>query len=515
MSSKQHRSIGFVVPVLAAAVVVLLIVSAVSWPRLREAFDESPSGSEVSRTSAEDHDHAAHDHGDHEGHDHDDHDHEGHDHAGHDHEGHVEEESVELSEAARANLGLRTQALKLGDFDEHMDIPAAVVDWPGRTHVTVTSPLTGVINSIQISRGELIRSGMPMFTLRLTHQDLVNTQERFLTALGQRDIERREIERLSEISSSGAIAGKRLIEREYERDRLLAELKVAKQSMLLHGLTEEQVRSIEQTRQLVREVTIHAPTLHADRSLHHDSLHSPDLGETAFRDDRFASMQPPSVAHDHVESEFLVTQLQVHRGDSVTAGQPLGRLSDYSEVLVEGFAYQRDAEVLRQVAQRDADVQAVFESRRGESTIVSGLKIAYIGNEVNLQSRALSFYVALENELERDQQVGAKKYVSWRFKPGQRLQLQIPVRQIEDVVVVPKNAVAEEGAERYVFIQYGDHFDRIPVHVAASDSMHVAIRPDERLRLGSQVVIDGAYQLQMAMKNRSGGAIDPHAGHSH
>ena len=217
-------------------------------------------------------------HDDHDGHDHatDSHDeHAGHGHEGHDHEGHSESESIELSDQARANMNLTTRPVQVGPFAESIEVPAVVAPWPGRTHVIVTSPLTGVINSISVARGELIRSGAPMFTLRLTHQDLVETQEQFLTALGQLDIEQREIERLTKIASSGAIAARKRIEREYERDKLLASLRAAKQSMLLHGLTKEQIDRIEETRELVREVTIYAPTLHADRSLHHDSLHTP------------------------------------------------------------------------------------------------------------------------------------------------------------------------------------------------------------------------------------------------
>ena len=101
----------------------------------------------------------------------------------------------------------------------------------------MTSPLTGVLNSILISRGELVKSGTPLFTLRLTHQDLVNTQETFLTKLGELDVEQREIERLSSIASSGAIAGKTLFTRKYERDKLMAGVRAARQAMLLHGLT--------------------------------------------------------------------------------------------------------------------------------------------------------------------------------------------------------------------------------------------------------------------------------------
>ena len=72
-----------------------------------------------------------------------------------------------------------------------------------------------------------------MFTLRLTHQDLVETQEQFLASLGELDVEKREVTRLTTLSDTGAVAGKTLLAREYERDKLMANLGAAKQSMLL------------------------------------------------------------------------------------------------------------------------------------------------------------------------------------------------------------------------------------------------------------------------------------------
>jgi hypothetical protein len=41
------------------------------------------------------------------------------------------------------------------------------------------------------------------------------------------------------------------------------------------------------------------------------------------------------------------------------------------------------------------------------------------------------------------------------------------------------------------------------------------IAADARVKPGEQYVVEGAYQMHLAMKNQSGGAIDPHAGHSH
>tara|TARA_R110002049_G_scaffold72490_1_gene186994 strand:- start:103644 stop:105164 length:1521 start_codon:yes stop_codon:yes gene_type:complete len=449
-------------------------------------------------------------------------------HAGHDHSSHGADagESIELSDQARKNLRLQTMRIAASRYTEYLEIPATVVDWPGQTHLAMTAPLTGVVNAIYVSRGELIRSGRELLTLRLTHQDLVNTQEEFLKSLGQVDVEQREIARLENIAKSGAVAGKTLIQREYERDKLLASVKAARQSMLLHGLSEPQINEIEQTRKLIREVKVYVPVLHADRSLHHDSIHPHDpsavpmppapLAQSQLSPTQLAAFaQPTPSDHEHIESEFVVTELAVNLGQSVVAGEHLGRMSDYSNVLVEGHAFQSDAETLRLAADSNLPLQAVFEPTGSQPIVVEDLHIAYIGNEIDRQSRSMPFFVPLKNEIERSEKRGAKQYVSWRYKPGQRLQLRVPSGGFDNVLVVPKDAVAEEGPERYVFIENGSHFERRSVHVLARDAISVAIANDGSVLPGQVIATRGAHQMQMALKNQAGGAIDPHAGHNH
>jgi len=105
--------------------------------------------------------------------------------------------------------------------------------------------------------------------------------------------------------------------------------------------------------------------------------------------------------------------------------------------------------------------------------------------------------------------------VTWRYKPGQRMQLLVPVEEWRDRIVLPPEAVAQDGLEHYVFMTHGDHVHRQPVHVEYRDPTAVVIADDGALSPGDQIAMTAAQQLQLALKNRSGGAIDPHAGHNH
>ena len=81
--------------------------------------------------------------------------------------------------------------------------------------------------------------------------------------------------------------------------------------------------------------------------------------------------------------------------------------------------------------------------------------------------------------------------------------------------MLPVDAVVKDGADWFVFRQNGKRFERIPVHVRHRDQRAVVIENDGTLYLGDIVAMKSAHQLQMALKNKSGGAVDPHAGHSH
>jgi hypothetical protein len=140
----------------------------------------------------------------------------------------------------------------------------------------------------------------------------------------------------------------------------------------------------------------------------------------------------------------------------------------------------------------------------------------YAASKIDPESRTLHFYVTLPNVIESDNELeDGRRFVSWRFRPGQRLQLQIPVETLPNRIVLPAGAIAQEGAETFVFTPNGDHFDRRAVHVEHKDQRTVVIANDGALFPGTGVVVSGAQQLQLQLKNKSGGGIDPHAGHSH
>ncbi len=483
--------VGFLV---GAATLDRWLPATQSWVRDTIAlFRSGEDGDQREAAHAEDDLHAGHDHGAHAGHD--------------------ETTSLELSAQARRNVGLsddQIRPIKLETFRKSITVPARIVEQPGRTRVQIATPMTGVIMHVHALEGEAVEPGSLLFQIRLTHEDLVKVQTEFLRTLGELDVEKREIERLTEVTRSGAVAGKVLLEREYAKDKLSALLSAQRESLRLHGLSENQVDQIVQERRLLRELQVFAPSIdgHPENEL---KLTESPL-QTVSWIHQAATDTSSRVKHT---GPLILEELKVHKGQAVESGETLGILTDYDELFVEGLAFEQDLNSLRRASDQNWKVDAIFQGTGAGRKILEGLEIAFLAHRVETDSRALNFYVRLPNEVVKDNRASGNRYIEWKYLPGQRLQLRVPVEEWLEQIVLPVDAVAREGAEYFVFQQNGDHFDRVPVHVKYKDQFSVVIANDGSVFPGDVVARTGAHQLQMALKNKSGGGVDPHAGHNH
>jgi multidrug efflux pump subunit AcrA (membrane-fusion protein) len=214
--------------------------------------------------------------------------------------------------------------------------------------------------------------------------------------------------------------------------------------------------------------------------------------------------------------QFVISQLDVVPGEAVQTGQTLCVLTDYSELYIEGQAFEYDADDIVRAAEEGLEVTAFPEQKGTRQPVgIRKLRISQVTNEIDRESRALHFYVDLPNEIARQSEQDGHKFMTWKYKPGQRMQLRVPVEEWKDVIVLPVDAIAQDGLETFVFVENGDHFDRQPVHVQYRDQFDAVIENDGSIFPGDLVAMNSAHQLQMAIKNKSGGGADPHAGHHH
>lgn len=434
-------------------------------------------------------------------------------HAGHEPAGGGD--SIELSPQAMKELGLTAETLKpirLESYRRSITVPGIVVERPGRTRVEASTPIAGVITHVHAVQGEAVAPGTLLFQMRITADALVSTQTELLRTVGELDVETREVARITKALETGAVANRILLERQYAKEKLESQLNAQREGLRLLGLSERQIEDIVVHRKVLKELQITAPE-HDDHS--EGEL---KLSETAIERAAFQSPPPAQETPDHRKEHGLLVlrEVRVHKGETVAAGQTLAVMTDNAELFVEGRAFEQDSRSMIEAARKDWKVSAIFDNPGGETATVEGLDFAYTGGDIDAVSRTLPFYVRLPNVIERTVKLpDGQQFIDWRYRLGQRLQLRIPIEEWTNRFVLPVDAVARDGLDSYVFRQSGKKFSRVRVTVEYRDQTSVVIADDSQLYPGNVVAVRGAHQLQMALKNRSGGGVDPHAGHTH
>ncbi|TWT67373.1 efflux RND transporter periplasmic adaptor subunit [Allorhodopirellula solitaria] len=434
-------------------------------------------------------------------------------HAGHDDDA----ASLVLSPQAQRNLGLSDEFLRpieLSDYRRSITVPAIIVPKPGRSSIIVSSPLNGVVTHVHAVTGEAVMPGDLLFEVRLTYEDLVETQTAYLKTMSEIAVEDREIERLEEVTRSGAVSGKLLLERRYAKEKLEAFAKSQREALRMHGLSDRQVQEIGENGKLLHNLKIVAPDV--DTHEHDDELQLTQIStrQVSFAQPAPTTSQPASdlgVNHD----PLVIDDLRIHKGQAITAGETLCALSDYSQLFIEGKAFENDAAAISNATQQGWRVDAVL-SNTSPREVVRDLKLVFVSNSIDPQSRTLSLFVELPNEVIRDEtNRDGQRFLAWKYRVGQRLELRVPVEQWEQQIVLPVDAVVESGADWFVFLQNGRNFTRVPVHVRYRGQNSVVIANDGSIYPGDVVAMKSAHRMQMAITNQSGGAVDPHAGHNH
>lgn len=427
--------------------------------------------------------------------------------ADHDHDAEGGEESIVLSDQARRNVKLRTGEAVLGEFWTSIAVPATVVEHPGRSHRTAAAPLAGVATRIFVHPGQLVRPGDPIAELELTGDAQASTQSDLLQVLREIEVNQAELERVERLVEEGSLPERNKLQLEYDRRRLDAQRQAKSQQLLVLGLSEDQVKELVQSRRLIRSFTVRAPEIESEVR----------EGRAAAAAARGGESEPPA-AGDAPEPDwsYTVETLDVFPGKRVQIGDELCSLAFHGVLYLEGRAFERESGLISKAMQRGWPVAARFEADRDGELRRANLKILYVDNVVDPVSRTVRFFLALPNDVLLDNPgPEGEVYRTWRFKPGQKAQLDVPTERLENVFVLPSDAVVRDGLEYYVFVADGKRLRRRAVVAAAVGKDAAAIANDGRLFPGETVALNNAYQLNLALKKARGQAGGGHGGHGH
>lgn len=405
---------------------------------------------------------------------------------------------LEISEQARKNLSLTSKAARPQTYWRSVLIPGEVADRPGLSDRGVTSPAVGVVTAIHAFPGDTMRPGQPLFTLRLFSEYLQSTQTQLFKARQETKIVQAEIDRLSGAVSTGAVSRSKMIELQSEASRQNTLIQASRQELLTRGLTPDQVAQIE-AGTFVSTIDVVAPPV-GDLSVFTEGSPSQTIQQFSFA----------GGAADDQGIAYEVQELSVELGQQVQAGQLLANLSNHQMLYVVGHAFKREATYLEQSAQekRPIDVEFSEDAQKWWPKLDQTFNVRHLSNSIDKNSRTFDFYIPLSNQ-SRSYDDNGRIFLVWRFRPGQRTRIHVPVEKFTDVFVLPAEAIVREGPEAYVFRQNGDLFKQIPVHVLHEDRRSVVIANDGSITAGSFLAQNSAASLNRVLKSQSASGKEP------
>ena len=468
---------------------------------LSVASASTPADHDGHDHASHDHDEHSHDHGDHS-HDHDDH---SHDHGDHSHddaeEASAAESTVQLSDQAKRNLKLASKRAFPQTYWKRMEIPGEIVDRPGMTDRSLTAPIAGVITAVHAHQGDIIKPGDKLVTVRLVSDYLQQAQSNLFKAVRETEIVNTEIERIEVMVRQGIIPEKRVIQLRQDVQRQRSQIDAIYQDLATRGFSDAQVAEAKQGKFLT-SIEIKAPFREQQTNANsNDVATSLNHGSTL----KLASSDVAVESENPLEAQlFEVQDLITELGHQVQPGEQIAVLSDHQHLNVLGHAFKREAGNLERVMEKgwSIDVDFVDDVPENWPNLNQRFKIRHLSNEVDPESRTFNFVVPMKNQ-SRVYQGTDRTSIVWRFRPGQRARLQIPVEKIENVLVLPAAAVVRDGAEIYAFQEIGKFYRRFPVHVIYQDRKNVVLANDGSLPVGAEVAQGSAASLNRVLKSQN------------
>ncbi len=399
-----------------------------------------------------------------------------------------EVQQVRLSAQAQANLRLVVKPLMIDTYWRAIQVPGLIVDRPAQSDRGIVAPVTGVVTKVHRFPGDTVKPGDILFTLRLLSEALHLTQSELFKTTQEYQITQERKKRLTGLAASGAASEANIIENDNQLRRLRVAAQAYRTELLTRGLTQDQIDAIADGK-YVFEIEVKTPK---QRTLDNKLLAGQLVKSLAVRTDA-------------AEPTYEIQELRVELGQQVQAGQTMCLLSNHQTLYIEGRAFRQETPLLEKAAKEGWPVSIEFMEDESSDwpALEQPFTIRHIANTIDTASRTFAFYVPLINQ-SRSFVKDDRTLMLWRFRPGQKVRLEVRVEKMENVFVLPADAVVRAGPEAYIFRQNGDQFDRKPVRVVHHDRRVAVIANDGSVPAGLFVAQNGAAQINRVLISGSG-----------
>ena len=484
------------------------------------------------------------------------------------------------------NMGVVTAPAKLTTFHRYTAVPAVVSSLPG-TRRNAFAPVAGRIRTVEAKFASVVGGGDVLFTLvrdPLSRAELVltrhilepsgevlhETMTSYRRAVVSLEILLSELRRLESVSGEAqnpVIPKGKIIQLGYEKKLAEQELASLKHVLERHGLSIQQIQSVEKGCFPSIDVQIWLGALEHNgfwtplaRKIH-EGMPGPlrtlpwtvaTIGEIVaggFADEAFAEWLRTTVG---AGLHFLEIGGLLQRGHSLADIQDLHTLGAFDAVVT----------VRAPVTAKDWDVEKVLvrpgqHVDKGEALVVLKdprrlfLRAEPAGGEIQVLLNALKSGAAMEARplvpgtapplrdltlykvlyeasgrpyaylplantlLAAPREESGGTFRTWQLGEGQKYMLRVPTTKYEKVYVFPTGAVTDDGPDKVVFLKSGDGFRPIKIEILHQDHEVVVIPGTADIFPGNPIVTHGAFALGLALGSAHGGGQDQGHGHSH
>lgn len=404
---------------------------------------------------------------------------------------------IVLTDQAIDNLRLKAKSALPKTYWKIIQVPGMVTDRPGRSDLGIVSPVNGVVSRINYFPGDTVKPGDVLFTIRLLSETLHRTQSDLLKAA--QDIDLAEATRTRLKNASSALPAARIIEVDNEITRLKVAVQAYRQELSNRGLTTDQINGVT-TGRFVQQIDVVVP-LESEEA---KPLASPVILQTSGEE-----TSPTSLV------TFEVEKCKVELGHQVKAGQMICLLANHQLLSIEGRAFRDETVLLERSMKEGWPVDVDFQENAGADwpAIEQTFPIRHIANTIDPVNRTFGFRIPLKNQsrvVEHEDGI----QLLWRFRPGQKVRILVRIERLDDVFVLPSEAVTRDLAEAFVFTQNVNTFERKPVRIVAEDRQNIVIANDGSVLPGSFIVQNAAAQLNRMTKSQTGNDL-PEGHHIH
>lgn len=447
-----------------------------------------------------------------------------------------EEDHLALTEQAFKSLDIKLGNIIRDEYWKPLTVPGEVIEIPGASDLSVSAPVSGLIEQVHVREGQAVESSDQLVSMRIIDDDLTDAQSKLLDNLSRQDVARREIARLAPLTESGTVTGRRKLDLEYELSQLGSTFRTLSQEILARGLPRTALQDLIENKVLATELSLAVP---------------------AFIDLPSATpLRPVSIGGVLNAKDFSIEELLAHPGKMVQRGDDLCNLAYHTELYIRGRAFETDMPALAKIAENGWRIRAEFGHEQANDhshrLSIEGLELLHVDNHVDKVTQTFSFYLPIVNEVEKQitDEYG-RIYQQWKYKPGQRVHLSLPVDHWEDALQLPRDAVVIEGPNAFVFVEHidphmtdttyahsdsdhaheddhddhaheGDHdhhvhieFEPVPVQVLYRDANVVVLADDGQLNANDRIAMNNADKLDLAMKMQASGGGGHHHDHDH